>query len=804
MGTGSGVKTITIGGGTDDTVSINGNLTVAGTTVTVNSTNTNILDKIITLNKGGAAASGALVGLEIEEGGSAAGGYLRTNATRDAWVAKAPNGSEVTIGGTSSQFQTNSGSNIYLPAGSNLAIGKSNAAYAVDVVGDVNISGNFRSNGALLSQFPLTLNQDPNLGLVPLSSITSNIAASTAGITYSAASLASNAIVTTDSSTSYVTMPNTVSTLSASTGITFSALVNFSAIDGYGSFILLSGGAGHSWEFGSHPSGSIRIYEVKADGDNYGLTSSTTLLTLNQTALFTACMAADGTVTMYKNGVAVTLGTRNGSSASRLPESYTYTCIYTNFVKGSTYFAAIYNTVLTPAQVLAQYNTLTAIAPTYIYNIYNSLSVPSNTYLGVGKTPAYALDVLGEINASSNIRIAGQSLQGLGVETQVVLTSGTGTWTVPTGVTNIKIIGTAAGGGGGGTSANGFDAGGGGGAGATQIWCGSVTPGQALTYTVGAGGAGGTAAAGSTGGNTTVTYSTQTYILANGGGGGQKPGSYSTTGGIGGTCGTALAQINVPGGDGQTTNLVGNYRPGTNGGPSYWGGGGTGGNGDYFNAGKNAVTYGAGGGGGRAGDVGGSGGAGVVIITYFTQSGLPTNYTASAPLSMSGTTLSLGVGTGLSVAGGTLNVALTPSVSMNRVYYYFLHKTTETGTNAELLPGSSYWTCKSSNSNYLPTYSSNRLVIPVTGVYSITLTLLYTNGGGAQSVDMYINGASPTSGDVYRAASDAGSPNINVRGSFIVSLTQGQTISWYAGTNGGQLYGDPNYHHSTFQMIQIS
>jgi len=99
MGTGSGIKTITIGGGTDDTIAINGNLTVAGTTVTVNSSNATILDKVITLNKGGAAASGGLVGLEIEEAGSAAGAYLRTNATRDAWVAKAPNGSEVTIGG---------------------------------------------------------------------------------------------------------------------------------------------------------------------------------------------------------------------------------------------------------------------------------------------------------------------------------------------------------------------------------------------------------------------------------------------------------------------------------------------------------------------------------------------------------------------------------------------------------------------------------------------------------------------------------------------------------------------------------
>jgi hypothetical protein len=140
MGTGSGIKTITIGGGTDDTIAINGNLTVAGTTVTVNSSNATILDKVITLNKGGAAASGGLVGLEIEEAGSAAGAYLRTNATRDAWVAKAPNGSEVTIGGVSSQFQTN-GASVYRPSGSNLGIGTTTPSTALQVAGTITATG---------------------------------------------------------------------------------------------------------------------------------------------------------------------------------------------------------------------------------------------------------------------------------------------------------------------------------------------------------------------------------------------------------------------------------------------------------------------------------------------------------------------------------------------------------------------------------------------------------------------------------------------------------------------------------------
>ncbi len=150
MGTGSGVKTITIGGGTDDAVTINGNLTVSGTTISVNSSNAVIMDKIITLNKGGAAASGGLVGLEVEEAGTSNVGYLRTNAARDAWVAKAPNGAEVTIGGLSSQFVTN-GSNVYLPSGSNLGVGKSNADYPLDVVGSINFTGDLLQNGMAYS-----------------------------------------------------------------------------------------------------------------------------------------------------------------------------------------------------------------------------------------------------------------------------------------------------------------------------------------------------------------------------------------------------------------------------------------------------------------------------------------------------------------------------------------------------------------------------------------------------------------------------------------------------------------------------
>jgi len=82
IGTGSGATTINIGGA-GDTVAI------AGTLTTVNTTNTNILDKLVTLNKGGGAASGSATGIEIEEN-AAITGYLRSSGDRTGFEFKAP------------------------------------------------------------------------------------------------------------------------------------------------------------------------------------------------------------------------------------------------------------------------------------------------------------------------------------------------------------------------------------------------------------------------------------------------------------------------------------------------------------------------------------------------------------------------------------------------------------------------------------------------------------------------------------------------------------------------------------------
>ena len=67
-------------------VNITGNLIVAGTTTTVNSTDTEIADRLITLNKGesGAGVTGTYSGVEIDRG-SLNNVALRWNDSSDLW-----------------------------------------------------------------------------------------------------------------------------------------------------------------------------------------------------------------------------------------------------------------------------------------------------------------------------------------------------------------------------------------------------------------------------------------------------------------------------------------------------------------------------------------------------------------------------------------------------------------------------------------------------------------------------------------------------------------------------------------------
>jgi len=82
IGTGPGTTTINLGG-PNDTVTITGTLT------SVNTNNLEVVDKLITLNKGGVASSGGGAGFEIEENGSATG-YIKVNTGRTGYQLKPP------------------------------------------------------------------------------------------------------------------------------------------------------------------------------------------------------------------------------------------------------------------------------------------------------------------------------------------------------------------------------------------------------------------------------------------------------------------------------------------------------------------------------------------------------------------------------------------------------------------------------------------------------------------------------------------------------------------------------------------
>jgi hypothetical protein len=189
-----------------------------------------------------------------------------------------------------------------------------------------------------------------------------------------------------------------------------------------------------------------------------------------------------------------------------------------------------------------------------------------------------------------------------------------GTFTIPAGVSKIKVTVVGGGGGGGNGSAPGNQnlGGGGGGAGATAMTVLSgLTPGNTLAITVGAGGAATANGTGSSVASGTQTISTVT------GGGGVGGGSSGAGGSVGGTA--SGGALNVSGGSGgpsvtsfSTNNANGN---GGSGGASTYGSGGAG---AYSSAsGAAGLAYGSGGGGGCGNaQVGGAGAPGVVVIEY--------------------------------------------------------------------------------------------------------------------------------------------------------------------------------------------
>lgn len=197
------------------------------------------------------------------------------------------------------------------------------------------------------------------------------------------------------------------------------------------------------------------------------------------------------------------------------------------------------------------------------------------------------------INDTSTTLVAGD---------EIVTTPGSGSFTIPAGVTSISVM--AVGGGAGAGTISALGAGqmtGGGGAGALGILNNiSVTAGETLTYTIGAGGAGN-----NDGGDTTVSYGGSNYIA---GGGKTSPSVAMNSlsvyerkaGGAGGTTSGAFT-ISKAGGQG----------------------------GDSYRYNLDGAVVGGGGGGAGAGAVGGTGQPFNTLLDYGNAETSPYNWTTS-------------------------------------------------------------------------------------------------------------------------------------------------------------------------------
>lgn len=196
-----------------------------------------------------------------------------------------------------------------------------------------------------------------------------------------------------------------------------------------------------------------------------------------------------------------------------------------------------------------------------------------------------------------------------------------GTFTIPAGITALKVTLVGGGGGSGGAFGIVCTAGatsGGGGGGTCISYLTSLTPGATISVTIGGAGTAGAASgtAGGAGGNSTLTSGTQSITTVTAGGGGGSAGSTGGTSFLaGGASGSATnGTINIPGQKGQTSP---SSTVGGTGGSSQMGFGGT--SDGIIVAGTAGVGYGAGASGaaeGGASRAGAAGTAGIVIFEW--------------------------------------------------------------------------------------------------------------------------------------------------------------------------------------------
>lgn len=226
---------------------LNGNLTVSGTLTYLNTTDLEVTDKTIVINKGGAANTGASAGIYVEENGSNTA-HARVSGDRNTWRLKAPNqagevildggaggitlnqsshdpatltsvgsspnANAATLSGQQLQLQPADASNPGLvTAGTQTLGGNKTLNGALTVTGNLSVSGDINSAGTFNASALGTagnLSVGGNAAITGTLSVTgaSTLAALTAGSTVVGAATANSLSVTGDTSLAAVSATN--------------------------------------------------------------------------------------------------------------------------------------------------------------------------------------------------------------------------------------------------------------------------------------------------------------------------------------------------------------------------------------------------------------------------------------------------------------------------------------------------------------------------------------------------------------------------------------------------------------------
>jgi len=350
-------------------------------------------------------------------------------------------------------------------------------------------------------------------------------------------------------------------------------------------------------------------------------------------------------------------------------------------------------------------------------------------------------------------------------QTSPFTASASGTFTVPAGITSIKVECWGGGGGGGSRTSTGLAGGGGGGAYATNTL--TVTPGTVYNFTIGTGGpagtsgnsttfntnsviaVGGSAGSNSSGGVGGAANSCAPTVNAKSGGNGAAP-SVSISGGGGGAGGAASA-----GGNGSASTTTG----GGTGNSGITGFAGTGANGvsnSTNTAGLNGGNYGGGGSGatrssGSTTINGGAGAGGYITITWtcaapsITASSLAAQtvclnstfsaITVTSPTTgvtyqwYSNTSASTSGATSLGAANGAQTNSYTPQASVaGTTYYYCIVKAACGTTTTSSFSGAFVVTAPATNTM---SYTTNNYCAGATGTVSVATQT--AAGGGTYS-----------------------------------------------------------------------